>query len=77
MSRLQLIGVTACAVRSGLDTSRAAGPLRLRAASFAAGLAGVCRHRTLRTTLLFIKAAIATGVPPRGVCRAVLSGKTV
>lgn len=57
MSRLPLIGVAVCNTRSGLNSSRAAGPWRVCAAPLAAGLA-------LLSRTLGVFAAIRNGCPP-------------
>ena len=73
MSRLPSIGVTVCNTRSGLNSSRAAGPWRVCAAPLAAGLAllsrtlgRIRRHPQRLSTLLLIKAANTTGAPLGG-----------
>jgi hypothetical protein len=77
MSRLPSIGVTVCNTRSGLNTSRAAGPLCLCAAPLARALPRFRRLRHWLTTLPFIKAAITTGVPSTGVCHGFLSAQNL
>ena len=79
MSRLPSIGVTVCKMCNGLNSFRVPSLIGLCVVPLVTGLtallSAVSRVRQQRcwlTTLLFIKAAITTGVPSTGVCHGFL-----